>query len=162
MDRTTQKHIIGFDKGYIWVVKHSISEVEDEILNKSNARYSKKFGWYFFDKPDELPEKYKIYKLNWEEVGNEDGSLKSEIYIDAPTSIGKIGDRIEITVEVVDAEDAGDRWGNKRTHIFSDGENEYVWATTAKRWEVGSSHHIRGTIKEFADGRCVLTRCMER
>ena len=68
MDRTTQKHIFGFDKGYIWVVKHSISKLEDEILNKSNARYSKKFGWYFFDKPDELPEKYKIYKLKYDGV----------------------------------------------------------------------------------------------
>ena len=33
MDRTTQKHIFGFDKGYIWVVKHSISKLEDERNN---------------------------------------------------------------------------------------------------------------------------------
>lgn len=162
MDLTTQKHIFGFDKGYIWLVENSLYAEEDFILRKSSARFCVKWGWYFYAEPDELPKEYQLRKLFWEEVGNEDGSLKDIVLI-PENSIGEIGERIEITVKIVAATDYNTRYGRTRSHqMIDESGNYYIWTTAAKSWDVNTSHHIRGTIKEFNNNVCVLTRCMER
>ena len=48
-----------------------------------------------------------------------------------------------------------------RCDVSREDGNIFVWATAAKDWSVGSTHHLRGTVKEQKDNINYLTRCME-
>ena len=162
MNLKTQKQIFGFDKGYIWVVENSIHLTDDEVLCDSSARFCNRWGWYFYGAPATLPDRYKIRKLMWEEVGNEDGSLK-DVYIYLENNVGKIGDRIELDIVISSAAEYETRWKVQYEYDMLDEQGRmFRWVTSAKSWKEGSAHHIRGTIKEFDKGVCVLTRCMEK
>ena len=162
MDLTTQKHIFGFDKGYIWLVENSLYAEEDKVLQDSSARFCVRWGWYFFDEPDELPKEYKLRKLMWDEVGNDDGSIKKIMLVPENTA-GKVGERIELNIKIVTANEYETHWNKQHIYDMIDEDGQmFRWTTAAKNWEEGSSHHIRGTIKEFDKGICVLTRCMEK
>ena len=162
MHLTTQKQVFGFSKGFIWWVKDSIYLEDDEILSNSSARFCIRWGWYFFDEPDILPSGYEVIKLPWEKVGNEDGSLK-DIMLYPENTAGKIGERIELNVIVVAATAYDTRWNKTHTYdLVDDSGQRFQWTTAAKDWGVDTSHHIRGTIKDFDKGVCILTRCMER
>lgn len=162
MDLTTQKHIFGFDKGYIWLVENSIHLADDEELNKSSARFCQRWGWYFTGAPATLSDRYKLKKLIWEEVGNEDGSLK-DVYIYPENNVGKVGERIELDVVITSVVEYETRWKTQYEYDMLDARGcMFRWITSAKSWKKDSSHHIRGTIKEFDKGVCILTRCMEK
>ena len=115
MDLTTQKHVFGFDKGYIWLVENSLYAEEDLTLQLSSARFCVRWGWYFYAEPDELPEEYRLRKLMWEEVGNPDGSLKDIVLVPENTA-GEIGERIELNIKIVAATEYETPW-NKQ-HIY--------------------------------------------
>lgn len=162
MDLTTQKHIFGFDKGYIWLVENSLYAEEDPVLRESSARFCVRWGWYFYADPDVLPDEYHMRKLIWDEVGNSDGSLK-DIMLYPENTAGKVGDRIELNIKVLVANEYETHWNKQHIYDMIDEDGQmFRWTTAAKDWEEGSSHHIRGTIKEFDKGVCVLTRCMEK
>lgn len=71
-----QKHMLGFDEGYITIFKG----IKDESwFEKSSARYARWWGWYFVstDKvPEDLPEGIKAVRLPWSKVGLENKALK--------------------------------------------------------------------------------------
>ena len=160
MDLTTQKYIFGFDKGYIWIVEDSLY-MEDQELKDSTARLCNRWGWYFYDAPA-LSDKYKLKKLMWEEVGNKDGSLKN-VYIYPKNTAGKIGERIELDIIITSAAEYDTKWSKQHIYDMVDDKGQFFrWVTAAKDWKENSKHHIRGTIKEFDKGICVLTRCMEK
>ena len=80
--------------------------------------------------------------------------------------IGSIGERLELTLTV---EKAVVLEGEHPStlHVMRDNcGNCYVWTTAAKNWAVGSTHHIRGTLKEHKmfrnEKQNILTRCLER
>lgn len=162
MDLTTQKHVFGFDKGYIWLVENSLYTEEDLTLQLSSARFCVRWGWYFYAEPDELPEEYHLRKLMWEEVGNLDGSLKDIVLVPENTA-GEIGERIELNIKIIAATEYETPWNKQHIYDMIDEDGQmFRWLTAAKDWEEGSTHHIRGTIKQFDKGVCILTRCMER
>ena len=174
----TQKEVLGFDKGYITILKGELDDDSNDYFKLSAARYTRMWGWYFTSHdeiPNDLPEGFEPIQLKWDLVGNEDGTLKPEFEVtavidtliyDADPSVyqGKIGERIEIIITIEKAISLDGYYGPSTMHIMRDYDgNCYVWTTAAKSWEPETEHHIVGTVKEHKVYRgvkqTVLTRC---
>ena len=174
----TQKQVLGFDKGYITIFKGD-TYANLDWYRESSARYAKTWGWYFIS-TDEVPEDVpnEPVKLFWEDVGNEDGSLKNDSTVKSAVDIvlydagvsefqGRVGDRIEVEVVIDGSYRSESNFGSMYTmHIMRDNAgNEYVWTTSSKSWPVGEKKTIRGTVKEHRTYKnikqSVLTRCVE-
>ena len=172
----TQKEVLGFGRdGYITIFDNGLNQ-EDEWMMGSEARYARCWGWYFGDfaeLPKDLPSEYRSVRLDWTSVGTENGTLKKEddviaavnnaIYpTDKSQYVGKVGERLDLALTVDRAKTATTKYGSSTIHYMSDADgNIFVWATSAKNWPVGSSHHLRGTVKEHSNNITHLTRCME-
>lgn len=76
--KCNQRKMLGFDKGYITIFKGPITQHE-HFFDKSNARYHVAFGWYVVSTEEMpmLPNTVTPIQLFWNEVGNEDGTLKA-------------------------------------------------------------------------------------
>ena len=176
----TQKEVLGFEKGYITIFKGNTFE-DKEYFKLSSARYATFWGWYFIsteELPEDIPDDVEPIRLPWELVGNEDGTLKSEAEVTAAVESllyepdeseyqGEVGDKIEAIVTVEKAIPLDGYYGPSTMYIFRDYDgNCYVWTTAARSWEVGTEHHITGTIKELKQYKgtkqTVLTRCREK
>ena len=175
-----QKEIFGFDKGYITLYK-GVTADNEHFFKDSNVCWCNTFWDWFTYSHDEvpavLPNGVEAVQLPWVSVGNPDGSLKSKaevraaadalLYPESPSKFqGKVGERLERTLEVFATYDYDSNYGLQRMHMMSDMDgNVYLWATASKMWEKGSTHHIKGTVKEHKIYRncaeTVLTRCME-
>ena len=176
----SQKQVLGFENGFITIFKGNTYE-EKEYFKLNSARYSRWWGWYFISTetiPEDLPDDVEPIRLDWELVGNEDGSLKPEnTVIAAVESLtyepdiseyqGEVGDKVDVIVTVEKAIQLDGYYGPSTMHVFRDYDgNCYVWTTAARSWEVGSEHHIAGTIKELKQYKgtkqTILTRCREK
>ena len=172
-----QSHTLGFEKGYITIFKGNIAG-NQEWFEYSNARFAKYWGWYIISTeeiPYDLPEDVTPVKLYWEQVGKEDGWLKSEVEVlravngllfeQHPSEHqGNVGDRLSLKLTVISATKKQSTYGAYTTHIFEDDkQNQYVWVTSAKSWKAGETKVLRGTVKEHTIvkniKRTVLTRC---
>lgn len=179
--QVTQKTALGFDEtGFITIFKGDTFACK-EWFKEHHARYTRLWGWGF-GHGDALPEDNRPLgiepiRLDWEMVGNPDGSLKSDEAVKAAVDalvyepdvsefVGTVGQRIEMQVTVEKAIQLDGYYGPSTMHIMRgiDG-NVYVWTTASKSWEEGSEKTIRGTIKDHKTYRAVnqtiLTRCME-
>ena len=175
----TQKETLGFTPS-IYIFRGDTYAVKDE-LKAMGARFATCFGWYL---THERKSNYKPIEgiepvvLEWDLVGNEDETLKSDeevkavvdklLYPDDPntTFVGEIGDRLDLHVTITKVIDSSNRWGDVRTHIFEDDNNNtFSWTTSSKHWEVGEEKVIRGTVKDHntykGQKTTVLTRCKE-
>ena len=175
----TQKEVLGFTNGFITIFKGD-TYAEIDWFRASSARYTRWWGWYFVSSdeiPKDLPAGCEPIRLDWEKVGGEDGNLYSETRVkevvdsllyDAGLSEyqGAIGDRLERTVKVVRAISLENNFGSSMMHVMEDvAGNIYVWTTGSKSWAEGSTHKIRGTVKDHRSFRntkqTILTRCLE-
>ena len=174
-----RKQILGFEKGYITIFKGN-TYANLEWFEKSVARYAKMWGWYIVSTdeiPEDVPEGITPIRLDWEYVGNDDGSLKSDkeikkvfedLVYDEGTSQwqGEVGEKIERTLTVVKNIEKASNYGISHFMTFVDVyDNLYCWNTSAKNWEVGTEHRVKGTIKNLDTFQkqkiTYLTRCME-
>jgi hypothetical protein len=174
-----QKEVLGFTKGYITIFKGKIEE-NLEWFEDSNARYCRWWGWYIIsteDVPADLPQGIETIKLDWANVGNENGLLKTDEQIRnfienltyAQTGseyVGSIGERLELFITVVENRRVEGYHGHSVVHIFQDSQdNQFIWTTSAKDWQEGETKHIKGTVKEYTiskgNKQTVLTRCVE-
>ena len=75
--KCNQRKMLGFDKGYITIFKGPVAQNE-HFFEKSNARNHVAFGWYIVSSEEvpQLPDSITPIQLFWNEVGNEDNSLK--------------------------------------------------------------------------------------
>ena len=176
---SNSKEEFGFDNGFITIFRGD-TYANLEWFRASIAKYNKLWGWYVVSTeavPFDLPVGLEPIELLWELVGNEDGSLKSEVEIKRGVEsvlyeesdskfVGNIGDKLELEVEVIAARQMDGYYGRTTVHhmIDSDG-NVYLWNTAAKNWEVGEKHHIKCSIKDHKViknvNTTILTRCME-
>lgn len=172
-----QKEVLGFTLGYITIFKGNTYE-DKEYFKNNSARYNKYWGWYFISTdpiPNDIPEDVSPIQLDWDLVGNENGTLKSEAEVIAAVESliydpdeseyqGEVGDKLELYVTVENAVPLEGIYGASTMHIMrDDAGNCYVWTTAAKSWEKGSTHHITGSIKgrKLYRGvkQTILTRC---
>ena len=178
--KKSQKDSLGFSKGYITIFKGDTYPYR-EWFRASIARYARWWGWYIIstdEVPKDLPADLEPIKLPWEVVGSEDGKLfeneqnikkavEALIYEESNSEfIGKIGERLELYLTVERVIELSNGYGNSIMHLMRDDDgNLYVWTTASKSWEVGSEHHIRGTVKDHRTYRnekqTVLSRCLE-
>ena len=176
-----QKKVLGFEKGYITIFRGGkLYEENDEYFMYSPARYTRWWGWYFRsvdEIPNDLPDYVEPVRLPWELVGLDNNLLKPEDQvIEAVNSLlydtdesefqGEIGDRLELILTVEKAIALDSYYGPSTIHIMRDySDNCYVWITAAKKWSVGTEHHIVGTVKQHKVYKnikqTVLTRCRE-
>lgn len=177
-----QKEVLGFTKGYITIFKGEITEEINDFFKKSNARYSRSWGWYVISTEEvpELPWGITPIHLKWSYVGNKEGYLYPDakikkvvdniLYEDGTSEYqAQIGDRIERTLTVTkNYQFDNNAYGKSSStmHTFEDSEgNIYMWTTSAKNWNVGTTHHVRGTVKDHnvfrGNKQTILTRVME-
>lgn len=175
----THKEALGFDKGYITIFKGDIETYHSWFL-ASNARYATFWGWYVVSTEEvpQLPAGIESVQLKWEDVGLENGNLKTESTIKAfieslqyaatPSRFqGQVGDRLDITITVIKHFNLENNFGHTNMMIMKDDqENEYVWVTASQSWLPGTRKTIRGTVKAHNtyknSQQTVLTRCVER
>ena len=66
-NQKSQRDILGFQKGYITLVRSS----DEEWLRLSPARYTRYWGWYFISEqelPNNLPHDTQLTELKWEQA----------------------------------------------------------------------------------------------
>lgn len=177
---SSQKEALGFQKGYITIFKGDTYSQLDWFHEKKECRYCVFWGWYVVsteEVPTDIPESIEPITINWADVGQENGYLKSEtaikkhidslLYDPSPSNwIGEIGERIEIEVTIKKAIALETNWGGT-LHVMEDADgNIYTWSTASKTWPEGATKRIRATIKAHNTFRnekqTNLTRCIER
>lgn len=175
-----QKDVLGFTEGFIYLLKGD-QEKNLGYLQLSKARCCRWFDWYFPSWetiPEDLPADLEPVKLYWRDVGNEEGYLLTDdkvlaavnatLYTEVTSSfVGAIGDRIDITAEVIKSIPFDNDYGHSTMHVMQDDKDRiFIWTTSAKTWSVGTKHHIKGTIKDQkiykGEAQNILTRCIER
>lgn len=175
----SQKQALGFDKGYITIFKGD-TYANLEWFQQSIARYTRLWGWYIVSTdeiPADLPEGVTPVQLDWEKVGLDSGVLKPEdkvkeaveSVIYEPTAsefVGKVGERLDLTLTVTAARQIDGSYGISTAHTFEDANgNLFSWITASKSWGVGEVKKLRGTVKEHKIWRnskiTYLTRCTE-
>lgn len=175
----TEKDALRFSQcGYLTIFRGDTYSCKD-WFKEHGARYNKAWGWAFpGDAPADLPEGVEPVRLDWEKVGNEDGSLKLESEVkeavdaliyepDGSEHVGNVGDRVEVRVVVEKAIQLDGYYSPSTMHLMRglDDDNVYVWTTASKSWAEGTAKTIRGTIKDHKTYRgtkqTVLTRCTE-
>ena len=173
----SQKTVLGFDKGFIWVFRGS----NEEWFSNSPCKYCRYWGWYLpsnIEIPNDLPSELEPVKLPWGPMGDkEDWLIKDEQFIkkyvngilyppDNTPYPSTVGDRVEISIEVIEINDSETAYGMARNHFFKDQNgNLYSWKTTAKQWQIGDKKTIRGTVKSLSNYKnkhlTILQRCVE-
>ena len=175
------KDVLGFENGFVTIFKGDTYQHLD-WFRLSVARYNKLWGWYITSAdeiPEDIPADLTPIRLQWEEITDDLGVLKTEkeimAYIDTilyPNPVGEfvgsLGERIEVYLTVAKAIHLDDDYGGgKVMHIFLDDlNNTYIWTTAAKSLAEGQTYKIRGTVKDHSIYKgvrqTILTRCMLR
>lgn len=174
-----RKEVLGFFDDYITIFRGPTDSFAEWFI-EHGARYNVFFGWHFFSNmevPTVLPTELTAVKLYWEEVADVVADeLKPEkemraavdkhLYTpSASTHVGKIGDRIELTLLVLKAIEMPDSYyGKSMFYVMSDeNDNQFTWTTSSKILIEGENYHLRGSIKNHivykGIPQTVLTRC---
>ena len=180
-----QKIVLGFlpPEDSITIFRGDIdSDQHIEFFRSHGAKYTRWWGWYFPSSslPTSLPPSLEPVTLPWASVAaNEDSLLPdsalapiidSFLYPSSSTPPNvPIGTRIDLNITVRKALVIETSYGPKLFYVFHDTNTqaqEYVWTTSSCSWPEGSTHSIRGTVKDIqlyhGNYQIVLTRCTER
>lgn len=174
--RKTQKEVLGFAEGYITIFRGKTFDHKEE-LREAGATYTRWWGWSIAS-GKEIPEINGLepVRLDWSLVGGEDGKCYNEEAIKnavepllygagKSTHQGEIGERLRnIPVTVISCNTFSSNYGDKQVITFEDDyENIYVWFTTTKQVEAGSTWLLTGTVKDHNSykgvAQTILTRC---
>lgn len=172
------KKALGFEKGYISLFKGDTYPYQ-EWFSKSIARYHDTWGWYIVstdEVPADLPPSVSIVQLKWEDISDGEKlkpqpaikqAVEALLYDDCPSEFqASIGSRIERELTIKKAIKSDGYYGTSYFYVMEDeNKNIYVWATSARNWQEGEVHKLRGTVKEHKlyknQKQTVLTRCTE-
>lgn len=173
------KDVLGFEKGYITILKGNVEAVELWLRKEPVAQFNRWFGWHVPSEKEvpQLPAELSTVRLNWEDVSINDNKLKPEnevikfveslIYGDSTSQfMGNVGERIEFTAIVRKAIPITNYFGEQTFHVMETDEgNVLTWLTGSRTLEVGTQYHMRGTVKmhDIYKGtkQTNLTRCTE-
>lgn len=173
-----QKKALGFEKGYITIFKGNTIDELSWFHQYEELRYHKIWGWYLpstCEMPADMPKELTLIRLNWEVVSADGIKTNSEtklrevvdplLYDPSPSKfIGEVGERIKFSATVIDKKTTENDYGFQNIHFFEDtNKNIYVWSTSAKNLDIGTSYDIVGTVKAHSTYKnCKqtwLTRC---
>ena len=155
-----------------------------EFFRSNGAKYTRWWGWYFPSSslPTTLPIGLEPVILPWASVAADENSLLPDSALapiidsflypssSTPPSI-PIGTRLDLNITVHKALTIETPYGSKYFYVFRDANaqaqtQEYTWTTSSCSWPEGSTHSIRGTVKDIqlyhGNYQIVLTRCTER
>lgn len=171
-----QRVVLGFTNGTITIFRGE-TEPHIEWLRANKARYTRWWGWYFSETPNDIPEGLEPVILPWEKVAKDSDNLKpdnqlaaiidSVLYpITEEMPEFSLGDRKEFFLIIKKVINLETNYGTKFMYIMEDDTaQQYVWTTSARSWTPDSTHHIRGTIKDIktyqGKYQIILTRCTE-
>lgn len=178
-----QKIVLGFlppEDSITIFRRNSDPEAHIEFFRSNGAKYTRWWGWYFPSSslPTTLPPNLEPITLPWASVAADEDSLLPDSALapiidsflypssSTPPSI-PIGTRLDLNIIVRKALTIETAYGPKLFYIFQDtNAQEYVWTTSSCSWPEGSTHSIRGTVKDIqlyhGNYQIVLTRCTER
>ena len=173
----SQKEVLGFKAGFITIFTGNTYEHKD-WFKEIGCTYHKFWGWALpgdMELPADLPEDVKAIRLDWDMVGKEDETLKTDSEVTKAVDAlsyepsvseyqGNIGDRLTIEITVKRAVQLNGFYGPSTMHIMEDAAgNIFVWTTGSRTWEEGSTKVIKGTVKDHREYKnakqTVLTRC---
>ena len=163
----------GDENGYIDIVLGNTYPIKD-TLKAHGCKYTAAFGWYIPYGVDFKPEGYDLLRLNWAEVSDEKGFIKSEgelrkiiekaTFVPSPSEYqGQPEDKITRTVTVVRNIPLTSYYGDSNCHIMEDVVgNIYVWTTAAKNIPEGSKIQFTGKVKAHQERKGVKQTIMTR
>lgn len=176
----SQKETLGFTKGFIWIFD-GVTEDNEDYFSIGPFRHARWWDWYlpsWMELPRDLPTGVRAVKLPWEPMGNEeDWLVENEKIIkdcvdkalctdDKTKYVGEIGQRLVYNLEVIETHDSETAYGIVRNHIFQDSNGNLLsWKTKAKKYEVGDTMQLKGTVHLLSKYKnkkiTVLQRCVE-
>lgn len=178
-----QKTVLGFlpPEDSITIFRGD-AESHTEFFRSNGAKYTRWWGWYFPSSslPTTLPLNLEPITLPWASVAADENSLlpdstlapiiDSFLYPSSSTPPNiPIGTRLDLNITVRKALTIETSYGSKYFYVFHDANTqaqEYIWTTSSCSWPEGSTHSIRGTVKDIqlyhGNYQIVLTRCTER
>ena len=173
----TLKEVLGFEKGYITLLKIDCDEDYEHLLPAS-ARNNRLFGWFIpssDDVPLGLPVEITTEILNWDDIAVDDDTLLKEEVVKRVVDgmrfqpsksqhVGKIGDRIETWVLVKRAMPIDGYYGRTYFHVFEDADgNVFTWNTKTQHLSINKWVALQGTISAHDEYRnekqTKLVRC---
>ena len=171
------KDALGFSEGFITLFRGNVENYA-AWFKKIGAKYHSIFGWYLASaeiNDQELPPGLQAYRLDWEDLLQVDGSLKSSKQMEqviyqltykpsVSTFVGKIGDRPVLTLMVQKVLPIDTRFGRSILHVMEDNSgNIFTWLTSSKSLAQGKVYKISGIIKDHrmykSTPQTVLSRC---
>lgn len=170
------KTALGFSNDFITVFSGNV-DGNSEYFERSIARFHRIFGWYIAstdDLPIDLPHDVTPHRLEWSAISNSKGlvdesfltNIVNELRYPPSKSnfVGTIGARLDLKLEVARRDESQSYYGLTHKHLLRDSNgNEYIWNTTAKALDQGSTYLLRATIKDHTLNRrtkqTILTRC---
>ena len=175
----SQKKALGFENGYVTIFKGDTFEELSWFHQHEELRYHKVWGWYLpsnLEMPEGKPESLTPIRLDWSMVSDNGETTNSEakmreavdplLFDPSPSEfIGEVGERIKFSATVIDKKTTENDYGFQNIHFFEDeNKNIYVWSTSAKNLDIGTSYDVVGTVKAHSTYRnCKqtwLTRCL--
>ena len=160
----SRRNSLGFQNGYITLLKGDQLLYEEWLRADAAARYHGHFKWYYtsFDGiPDALPKGLEPVKLLASEVFREDSDellswsaiderIAALLYGESPsTHFGTVGTRYDLKLTILNITTVNGSYGEKHFYLFADEDgNEFTWSTaTTKDLSPHKTYTCRGTVK---------------
>lgn len=153
------KEVLGFEKGYISLLKGDIDD-GDELVHSPSVRYNRLFGWFCPSDcaiPD-LPDGISTVSLSWDDIAVDDDTLLGEQTVrrlvegvlfqpSGSQHQGAVGDKIEVRAIVKKVMPIDGMYGRSYFHVFHDeAGNVYTWNTKTQSLTQGRTITLIGTV----------------
>lgn len=162
------RNAFGFgEQGFITLVigEHDTIQAWRETLPEHTVWYNEIFGWFIPSErtPEEIPSDIRTIRLDWDTVKINDLEMKpnEEVhkYVESLTYEpskseyqGTPGEWLIKEVTIKQALNFESMYGSNTMHVMEDAdENIYVWSTSSKHLEVGSTIKMRMKVKEHKE-----------
>lgn len=160
----SRRDSLGFNKGFITLLKGDQSLYEEWLRADAVCRYHGHFKWFIpsqCEVPQDLPKGLEPVTISAEEVFQDksdellswdviDARIAELLYGDSPSAhYGTIGTRYDLELTILNITTTTGAYGNKYFYLFVDADgNEFTWSTsTSKDLSPHSTYTCRGTVK---------------
>ena len=162
------RNAFGFgEAGFITILKGDNNIIQEwrEHLPIHSVMWNEIFGWYAPSTATltNMPAEIETHVLNWEDININELEMKSRDEVKKLIGTfftvksnseyqGTVGDWLEKEVTIVKNVASEGYYGESHIHVMRDkDENEYVWTTAAKNFEVGSQHRLKMKVKSHQE-----------